>query len=126
MCEPPPPAEACPALADEMCPMDGDGDGLDIPPLCGSLNPAFDLFGELAANCGAGCTCTNPDFATWWFMWLKLLIEPRGMPNPAEPACTVYRVPVSGVVVAAFPTSTVLVPPVGAINGVTWTNVVGR
>jgi hypothetical protein len=31
---------------------------------CGSLKPEYDLFGELAPNCGAGRTWTNPDFAT--------------------------------------------------------------
>lgn len=123
LCEPPPLPEECPELPEEMWPMEE----VAAEP-CGSPNPEYDLFGELAANCGAGCTCTNPDFVTCWLRWFRLPMEPRGIPNPAEPACTVYRAPlVKEAVVAAFPMRTVLVvPAAGATNGVTWTKVVGR
>ena len=90
--------------------------------LRGALRPdddevAIGALDEVVENCGAGRTSANPVFATWWFRWLRLLTEPRGIPSPADPAFTTCR-EAKVETGPAFPTTTVFtVPAAGATRG---------
>jgi len=86
--------------------------------------PKPELLAELAANCGAECTSANPDFATWWFKWLRFPNDPRGTPIPADPECRTNRDGPRVEPEPPFPTMTVFTVPVGGTRGWTVTKLV--
>jgi len=82
--------------------------------------PKMERFGEVAENWGAACTSAKPFFVTCRFRLCRLLIEPRAMPMPADPAFKRTRVGATVESVAPFPTTTVFTPPpVGGTSDVT-------
>ena len=87
--------------------------------------PAAERAAGCVPNCGAGRTCADPCFTTSLLRWLRWLIEPRGMPNPAVPAFRVTRdgcMEFVELIAAALPTYTVFtVPAGGGTRRVTWT-----